>query len=199
MGRADIRELIRQAQAAEIAGELPQAAALLADAAREHLEAGEGGRAASLLRHSLRLQPDRPDVEALLEQAEAMPAGGPPRRELEVPPQRGPTLADPAIDAWCSFCCRPKSEVGRLVAGPAGAYVCGRCVGAAGELLAVPVPLPAPVLAQPAPPNPPADDDFIENAVVLSKALGWSLAEVRSLTADEIRRAIKKLAGKKRP
>lgn len=42
--------------------------------------------------------------------------------------ERGPTRADPALDAWCSFCCRPRGEVGDLVAGPAGAFICKGCL-----------------------------------------------------------------------
>ncbi|WP_224361030.1 ClpX C4-type zinc finger protein [Hyalangium versicolor] len=42
--------------------------------------------------------------------------------------ERGPTRADPAIDAWCSFCCRPGVEVGELVAGPTGSFICAGCV-----------------------------------------------------------------------
>lgn len=73
-------------------------------------------------------------------------------RELS-PFDRGPQAADPAVEAWCSFCCRPKAEVGALVAGPAGAYICASCVGLSGKVLSVEVaalpvrptrPLPAP-------------------------------------------------------
>ncbi|QRK07083.1 hypothetical protein JQX13_44705 [Archangium violaceum] len=49
--------------------------------------------------------------------------------------ERGPTRADPSLDAWCSFCCRPRSEVGALVAGPAGAFICSSCIGESGALL----------------------------------------------------------------
>jgi hypothetical protein len=49
--------------------------------------------------------------------------------------ERGPTRADPSLDAWCSFCCRPRSEVGSLVAGPAGAFICAACIGESGALL----------------------------------------------------------------
>ncbi|HZH16001.1 MAG TPA: ClpX C4-type zinc finger protein [Archangium sp.] len=49
--------------------------------------------------------------------------------------ERGPTRADPSLDAWCSFCCRPRSEVGALVAGPAGAFICSTCIGESGVLL----------------------------------------------------------------
>jgi hypothetical protein len=49
--------------------------------------------------------------------------------------ERGPTRADPAIDAWCSFCCRPRTEVGELVAGPTGSFICTACVGESRSLL----------------------------------------------------------------
>lgn len=49
--------------------------------------------------------------------------------------ERGPTRADPAIDAWCSFCCRPRAEVGELVAGPTGSFICATCVGESSGLL----------------------------------------------------------------
>lgn len=57
---------------------------------------------------------------------------------------RGPQPADPAIDAWCSFCCRPRGEVGALIAGPAGAFICGGCLVVAGRLMALPMPTPLP-------------------------------------------------------
>lgn len=52
--------------------------------------------------------------------------------------ERAPTLADPDVDAWCSFCCRPGREVGRLVAGPTGSYVCAACARLALGLLGAP-------------------------------------------------------------
>ncbi|MFL5358708.1 ClpX C4-type zinc finger protein [Archangium sp.] len=55
--------------------------------------------------------------------------------------ERGPTRADPSLDAWCSFCCRPRSEVGPLVAGPAGAFICSACIGESGALLGGVVPM----------------------------------------------------------
>jgi hypothetical protein len=66
--------------------------------------------------------------------------------------ERGPSRADPAIDAWCSFCCRPFAEVGELIAGPAGAFICVSCARESTALLgSQPVPhaparepLPAP-------------------------------------------------------
>ncbi|MBN1208430.1 MAG: hypothetical protein JXB05_26455 [Myxococcaceae bacterium] len=57
------------------------------------------------------------------------------RREERALIERGPTRADPAIDAWCSFCCRPRTEVGELVAGPTGSFICAACVGESRGLL----------------------------------------------------------------
>jgi len=48
---------------------------------------------------------------------------------------RGPTRADPTLDAWCSFCCRPRHEVGEMVAGPTGSFICAACVGESQSLL----------------------------------------------------------------
>ncbi|MBL8933145.1 MAG: hypothetical protein JNM69_01250 [Archangium sp.] len=66
----------------------------------------------------------------------AVPVAEPTDREALF--DRGPQAADPAIEAWCSFCCQPKAEVGPLVAGPAGAYICGSCVMLSANLLAMP-------------------------------------------------------------
>jgi hypothetical protein len=189
MGRSEIRELIRKAQAAEIAGELDQAARLLTEAARHHLDHDQAPRAAVLLRHGLRLAPGRSDASELLARAEE--AAGP-RAEVSgvglEARNRGPVPADPSVDCWCSFCCQPKSDAGTMIAGPAGAFICASCVGTAGELLCVAT--PTPVAQAPAKP-----DSFIEAAVVLSKELGWSLADVRSLSPEEIARALEKLEG----
>ncbi|MBF5044142.1 hypothetical protein FGE12_17215 [Aggregicoccus sp. 17bor-14] len=56
--------------------------------------------------------------------------------------ERGPTRADPALEAWCSFCCRPHTEVGALVAGPAGAFICAGCTGESSGMLGGPAPAP---------------------------------------------------------
>jgi hypothetical protein len=58
-----------------------------------------------------------------------------PRAEERALIERGPTRADPAIDAWCSFCCRPRVEVGELVAGPTGSFICAACVAESRGLL----------------------------------------------------------------
>ncbi|AFE05403.1 TPR repeat-containing ClpX C4-type zinc finger protein [Corallococcus coralloides DSM 2259] len=75
------------------------------------------------------------------------------RREKRII-ERGPTRADPALDAWCSFCCRPRGEVGDLVAGPAGAFICKGCLGESQGLLGDVVALssvrkPVPVVEEP--------------------------------------------------
>jgi hypothetical protein len=62
---------------------------------------------------------------------------------------RGPTRADPALDAWCSFCCRPRVEVGEMVAGPTGSFICAACVGESQSLLGLGSSEPA--AARPAP------------------------------------------------
>ncbi len=67
------------------------------------------------------------------EAGEAEASGAPTGKEHLF--ERGPTRADPALEAWCSFCCRPRTEVGELVAGPSGSFICRACVGEAGGLL----------------------------------------------------------------
>jgi hypothetical protein len=113
----DVRQLVMFAQAAERSGDLRMAQELLEQAARACEAAGRTARAEQLRRHALRL-------------AETLP--GDAKRPFV---ERLPALADPAVSAWCSFCCRPDGEVGRLVAGPAGAFICKACVLRAQGLL----------------------------------------------------------------
>lgn len=113
----DVRQLVMSAQAAERSGELGLAQELLEKAARACEAGGRAARAEQLRRHARRL-------------AETLP-GDTTRPFLE----RVPVLAEVAQAAWCSFCCRPGGEVGRLVAGPAGAYICRGCVERAKALL----------------------------------------------------------------
>lgn len=113
----DVRELLRLAQEAERSGDLAMAEALLERAAAAADLEGQGERAARLRRHARRL-------------SERLP-GELGRRLVD----RVPVLADPAVAAWCSFCCRPDGEVGPLVAGAAGAFICSGCLRRAEALL----------------------------------------------------------------
>ncbi|RPH70071.1 MAG: hypothetical protein EHM78_12770 [Myxococcaceae bacterium] len=137
------RELLQSAQAAEREGDLARAGALLEQAARIYESTGHDVRAAQMRRHVERLgpaaragarwveEPPGSGVDGRRESADPEPLPGVDRPLFE----RRPTLADPALEAWCSFCCRPSREVGALVAGPSQAYVCRGCVELAASLL----------------------------------------------------------------
>ncbi len=159
----DVREYLRAAQQAEVRGDKPRAVELLEKAARLYTADGNPTRALSLLRHARRLDggtradlndevkrlewlPDDPLSRAMAEPQltamedavalaplDAFLEGALPQPKALV--ERGPQVAAPGADAWCSFCCRPKAEVGELVAGPAGAFVCAGCIAEAGRLL----------------------------------------------------------------
>jgi ClpX C4-type zinc finger len=113
----DVRQLVMSAQAAERVGDLHLAQELLEQAARACEAAGRTARATQLRRHALRLSLTLP---------------GEPSHPF---PERLPVLADAAHKAWCSFCCRPGTEVGNLVAGPVGAFICRACTERAVWLL----------------------------------------------------------------
>ncbi|MBJ6762503.1 hypothetical protein JGU66_17160 [Myxococcaceae bacterium JPH2] len=80
-------------------------------------------------------------VEADLQRLEAVLASEPARREGRgrrgTPRliERGPVRAPDDVEAWCSFCCRPRGEVGALVASPAGAFICRACLEESTHLL----------------------------------------------------------------
>ncbi len=88
---------------------------------------------------------DAKEVEPILADAEALlfrekapppePVSEPAPSEQKSLFDRGPTRADPALEAWCSFCCRPRAEVGEMVAGPTGSFICAACVGESQSLL----------------------------------------------------------------
>lgn len=185
----EIREYIRAAQAAELKGDKAQAVELFMKAASLYRTEGRFSRALQMLRNASRLDQARTDIateirrlewlpETALERAvvgdegaeakalEPLDAFGKPDGE---PPdesrliERGPTLADPGHSAWCSFCCRPDREVGALISGPAGSYICGGCIREARTLLgqkadATPAPAPAPVERRAAPAPAPERD-----------------------------------------
>jgi ClpX C4-type zinc finger protein len=137
------RELLQSAQAAEREGDLARAGALLEQVARIYESTGQRARAAQMRRHVDRLgvsaragargveEPRTVSLNGHSETTGAEPLPGLDRPLVE----RTPTLADPALEAWCSFCCRPSREVGPLVGGPAQAYVCHSCVELAASLL----------------------------------------------------------------
>src|SRR5216683_1053383 len=148
---SDVREYLRAAQAAEIRGDKASAAEILKAAADAFLKAGNDPRAQQMLRHVARLKGDpapgetpRPETASDRDEVsgmtrEASPPGK--RRSRAADPefaQRAPSLSDPDAPAWCSFCCRPRGEVGQLVAGPAGAFICSACAGESISLLGGP-------------------------------------------------------------
>lgn len=152
---SEVKTLVSQAQAAEVRGDKPEAVALLRRAAQLYRDLNNGNQALRMLRHARRLEgiPAPDDEEGPLAAApstlastawnmeqhdddgraleEEVRSGR--RRVLE---ERGAALSDPGLEAWCSFCCKPNLEVGQLVAGPAGAYLCRACVEVAAGLLA---------------------------------------------------------------
>ncbi len=139
---SDIRRLLSDAQAAERSGKKDEASRLLRAAAAWYRDRQMLRRAGQMLRQARRVEGleeetsgeevfgfDAPEEPPAEEAVSELSAG---RVLLE---QRLPQLADPAIDAWCSFCCRPRTEVGPVVAGPAGAYICQGCLGTSAALL----------------------------------------------------------------
>ncbi len=156
---SDARQLLADAQAAEVKGDKAEAINLLRRAAELYRDKQLGTKALKVLRHVRRLQgidedaPEkagspstalgvnevlRADPAATVTDAAVMPfetqvfEGPKTPREM---PDRGPVLADPTLEAWCSFCCRPNAEVGRLVAAPTGTFICKGCLKAATEML----------------------------------------------------------------
>jgi len=116
--------VLADAQAAEARGDKSEAIALLRRAAEIYRDAQNPQRALKMLRHIRRLEG--------IEELEVLEGGSepePPGRRRRAIEERGPALADPALEAWCSFCCRPKTEAGPLVGGPTGSFICASCVG----------------------------------------------------------------------
>jgi ClpX C4-type zinc finger protein len=206
----EVREYIRAAQQAELRGDKPQAVELLKKAATLVRSGGNLQRALQLLRHAQRLDgnqtelldeirrlewlPDKPFLRAVDAEHETEEALAP-LRALEESDRRmvdrGPTLSDPELAAWCSFCCRPRTEIGDLVAGPAGAFICAGCLRESARLLnldSAPIPLlaalPTPQPPAPKPPEPARESppelvgqkeavDLVQRGLDLG--LGWIL------------------------
>ncbi len=130
---SDARQLLAEAQAAEIKGDKAQAIKLLRQAAELYRDKKLGTKALKVLRHIRRLEGIDEDAAEAVMPFETQTFEGPnPPRSLS---ERGPVLADPKLEAWCSFCCRPQAEVGRLVAAPTGTFICRACIKAATEML----------------------------------------------------------------
>jgi hypothetical protein len=148
-----IRELLADAQAAEIKGDKQRAIDLLKKAATFYRDRKNPGRALQMLRQVRRLEGldpnefDDGETAGILDLGEqsigvigtdgTMSFSDPslgisdemPEVALAAPiAEREPTLAPAEVDAWCSFCCRPQKEAGRLVAAPTGSYICSSCV-----------------------------------------------------------------------
>ncbi len=138
---SEIRNLLSSAQEAEMRGEKAEAVRLLRKAAEYYRDRQLLKKAAQMLRQARRVEgiADEP-TDAVFGfgsefEADAVPEVARPRPDRELVEQRGPQLADPALEAWCSFCCQPKAVVGPLVAGPAGAYACAACLRQSAQLM----------------------------------------------------------------
>jgi hypothetical protein len=202
VSRDEARQHIRAAQEAEVAGNKEGAVLHLQRAALIFVRAGQHAMAAKMYRNCIRLAPERADLHEALKKAEewAKPASSPTPSPVEVfaaddeaPTNRpivtsdgfdalaiprGPTLIPEGTEAWCSFCCRPTAEIGELVAGPAGAFICTGCITACLSLLSMgEVDLAPPVraIASPAAPATPAK---LHLAAVPVERLPWVGSEV---------------------
>lgn len=157
---SEIRQLLAAAQNAEVRGDRSEATRLLREAAGWYASRDMGHRADQMRRHAERINAPGPQRasedfgfgDALMDAPGRAPA---PRASRAVPVdsplearppsspedrptllvERGPAPADPSVDAWCSFCCRPGHEAGALVTGPTGAFICGACLGVASRLM----------------------------------------------------------------
>jgi len=136
---SEIRSLLANAQAAEVRGDKAEAGRILREAASYYRERQQLTQAARMLRQARKAEglPEEPEEDESVFGFEA-----PDRVLVE---QRTPQLADPSVDAWCSFCCKPKSEVGALVAGPAGSFICAGCTEISTKLNGAQNETPSPV------------------------------------------------------
>lgn len=129
---SEIRSLLARAQQAERTGDTPRAVALLQEAAAWYRDRQLLKKAAQMLRHVRRVQGLEEEPDGVFGFGSDFEGDAVPEQTFEPPQQvlveqREARLADPSVDAWCSFCCRPTQEVGPLVAGPAGAFICEGC------------------------------------------------------------------------
>jgi len=178
MSRDEAREHIRAAQEAEIAGNREGAVRHLERAALAYVRVGLHARAAQMYRNCVRLAPERGDLKESLEKAEQWAAKGN-AANAEPPPivsaegfdalaiPRGPQRMLQGLEAWCSFCCRPTREVGELVAGPAGAFICAECVRTSASMLG------APADGAPAQPQTQTELAAVAPRSMAAKPMGW--------------------------
>jgi ClpX C4-type zinc finger len=187
---SEIRALIANAQEAENRGNAPEAVRLLREAAAWYRDRQMLKRAAQMLRQARRVEgigePTGDEVfgfgahfegERSPPETEELPEVAQSTSVRQLVEQRGPQLADPALDAWCSFCCRPMVEVGPLVAGPAGAYLCADCVLKSRALLGLTsdlgaAPMPPRVLAHALPAQRKASARHAASPSILALVLG---------------------------
>jgi ClpX C4-type zinc finger len=146
---SEIRKTLAAAQRAENQGDLPEAIRLLRSVAEVYAERGMTARAEQMRRQMARLQEavqSKSVGSPVLNAASTIAATTPPPSvdasddgfgfgEVFSPEPRGPLLCSPTESAWCSFCCLPGSDVGRLVTGPTGAFICGACASSAHSLI----------------------------------------------------------------
>ncbi|MGQ0507634.1 MAG: ClpX C4-type zinc finger protein [Myxococcaceae bacterium] len=160
----DVRDYLRAAQQAEVQGDKRRAVELLERVVKLYTTAGNPTRALSVLRHARRLDSavsslesspqasfadvfpgvvldsfhkidtaqERDDVDTDIRRDDPLALPGNREKKLI---DRGPQRAASGLQAWCSFCCRPRAEVGDLVAGAAGVFVCAGCTEEAAALL----------------------------------------------------------------
>lgn len=124
---SEIRDLLANAQSAEQRGDTGEAARLLREAATYYRDRSQLQRAAQMLRQARR-------AEGVEEEEDESVFGFEVPEDKALVEQREPKLADPSVDAWCSFCCRPKAEVGPLVGGPTGSFICASCTSTSAGL-----------------------------------------------------------------
>lgn len=129
---SDIRALLAEAQRLETTGDKPGAVVVLKQAATWYRERQQANQALKMLRHVRRLEglPDEPPEPGFLAPKLELPPEppGPIPGEGRELPLRLPRLSPADEAAWCSFCCRPSAEVGRVVAAPTGTFICAGCV-----------------------------------------------------------------------
>jgi ClpX C4-type zinc finger len=135
----EAKDLVREAQRAEVIGNKKEASRLLREAAASYAQASLPAREQKMLRHAERLEGDEWGFGDSLLADDVERAAEPARTLVE---KKGPELAERERALWCSFCCRPNVEVGALVAGVTGVYVCAECVVASAHLLQVAVEAP---------------------------------------------------------